>query len=67
MHFMGNKGWGKVIDGCLQPPSVRQHAISWELVCKTWSKTFASMCVFAWRSAWFSGPVRGRLGVAPEP
>ena len=63
-HFMQNKGWEKVIDACLQQPSVRQHQVggkSWESVCKSWLENFASMCVYAWRSAWFSGADLGRL------
>ena len=54
IHFMRNKGWEKVMDACLQHPSVRQHQVrgkSWKSVCKTWWENFASMCVFAWRSA----------------
>ena len=27
MHFMRNRGWQKVIDACLQHPSVRQHHV----------------------------------------
>ena len=27
IHFMRNKGWEKVMDACLQHPSVRQHQI----------------------------------------
>ena len=64
VHFMWNKGWEKVIDACLQHPSVGQHQVagkSWESVCKTWWQNFASMCMFAWRSAWFSGANVGRL------
>ena len=64
IHFMGNKGWEKVMDACLQHPSVRQHQVGgkrWESVCKTWWENLASMCVFAWRSAWFSGADLGRL------
>ena len=64
MHFMWNWGWEKVIDACLQHPSVRQHQVagkSWESVCNTWWENFASMCVFAWRSAWFSGADFWRL------
>ena len=34
---------------------------SWVSVCKTWWENFASMCVAAWRSAWFSGADLGRL------
>ena len=58
IHFMRNRGWEKIIDACLQQPSVRQHQVggkSWESVCKTWWENFAGMCVYAWRSAWFSG------------
>ena len=64
IHFMRNRGWEKIIDACLQQPSVRQHQVggkSWESVCKTWWKNFASMCVYAWPSAWFSGADLGRL------
>ena len=64
IHFMRNKGWEKIIDACLEQPSVRQHQVggkSWESVCKTWWENFASMCVYAWRSAWFSGADLGRL------
>ena len=38
IHFMRNRGWEKVIDACLQHPSVRQHQVggkSCESVCKT--------------------------------
>ena len=52
------------MDACLQHPSVRQHQVggkSWESVCKTSCENFASMCVNAWRSAWFSGADLGRL------
>ena len=48
----------------VEQPSVRQHQVagkSWESVCKTWWENFASMCVYAWRSAWFSGADLGRL------
>ena len=64
ISFMRNRGWEKVMDACLQHPIVRQYPVggkSWESVCKTWSETFASMCVFAWRSAWFFGPNLGRI------
>ena len=64
IHFMRNTGWVKVMDACLQHPRVRQHQVggkSWESVCKTWWESFASMCVFAWRSAWFSEADLGRL------
>ena len=64
IHFMRNRGWEKIIDACLEQPSVRQHQVgekSWESVCKTWWENFASMCVYAWRSAWFSGADLGRL------
>ena len=30
-------------------------------MCKKWWDNFASMCVYAWRSAWFSGADLGRL------
>ena len=63
-HFMRNRGWEKITDACLQQPSVRQHQVgeeSWESVCKTWWKNFASMCVYGWRSAWSSGADVGRL------
>ena len=76
IHFMRNRGWEKIIDACLEQPSVRQHQVggkSWESVCKTWWENFASMCVYAWRSAWFSKADLGRLpnhsmamGVAPN-
>ena len=62
--FMQNKGRTKVIDACLWHPIVRQHQVggkSWESVCKTWWESFASMCVFAWRSARFTGANLGRL------
>ena len=39
IHFMRNRGCDKIIDACLQQPSVRQHQVggkSWESVCKTW-------------------------------
>ena len=64
IHFMRNGGWQKVMDACLQHPSVRQHQVGgkrWESVCKTWWENFVSMCVFARRSAWFSGADLGRL------
>ena len=64
IHFMRNRGWEKIIHACLEQPSVRQHQVgakSWEAVCKTWWENFASMCVYAWRSAWFSGADLGRL------
>ena len=64
IHFMRNRGWKKIIDACLEQPSVRQHQVggkSWESVCKTWWENFASMCVYAWRSAWFSGADLWRL------
>ena len=64
IHFMRNRGWEKVMDACLQHPNVRQHQVgqkSRELVCKTCAQNFASMCVFAWRFAWFSGADFGRL------
>ena len=53
IHFMQNRGWEKVMDACLQHPGLRQHQVWWE--------NCASMCVFAWRSAWFSGADFGRL------
>ena len=37
-HFMRNRGWVKIIDACLQHPSVRQHQVggkSWEPVVVT--------------------------------
>ena len=43
VHFMRNKGWEKVIDACLQHPSVRQHQVpgkSWESLCKPWWESF---------------------------
>ena len=52
------------MDACLQHPSVRQHQVaekSWESSCKTWWENFASICVFACRSAWFSRADLGRL------
>ena len=64
IHFMRNKGWEKVINACLQHPSVWQHQVagkSWESVCNTWWENFASMCVFIWRSAWLSAADLGRL------
>ena len=64
IHFMRSRGWEKVIDACLQHPSVREQQVegkSWESVCKTWWENFASMCVYAWRSAWFFGADLGRL------
>ena len=64
IHFMRNRGWEKVMDACLQHTSVRQHQVarkSWESVCKTWWENFASMCVFAWRSACVSGADLGGL------
>ena len=39
IHFMGNRGWEKIIDACLGKPSLRQHQVGdnlWESVCKTW-------------------------------
>ena len=64
IHFVRNRGWDTIINARLQQPSVRQHQVggkSWESVCKTWWEIFASMCVYAWRSAWFSGADLGRL------
>ena len=64
IHFMRNRGGEKIIDACLQQPSARQHQVGgkrWESVCTTWWENFASMCVYAWRSAWFSGADLGRL------
>ena len=64
IHFVRSKRWEKVMDACLQHPSVRQHQVvgkNWESVWKTWWENFARMCVFAWRSAWFSGADLGRL------
>ena len=64
IHFMRNRCREKIMDACLQQPSVRQHQVggkSWESVCKTWWENFASMCVYAWRSAWFSGADLGQL------
>ena len=64
IHFMRIRGWEKIIDACLQQPSVRQHQLGgkgWESVCKTWWENLASMCTYAWRSAWFSGADLGRL------
>ena len=58
IHFMRNRGWEKIIDACLEQPSVRPHQVggkSWESVCKTWWENFASMCVYAWRSACMDG------------
>ena len=43
---------------------VRQHQVggkSWQSVRKAWWDNFASLCVFAWRSALFSGADLGRL------
>ena len=62
--FMTIRGWEKVTDACLPHPSVRQHQVpgkSWESVCKPKWENFASMCVFAWPSAWFPGADMGRL------
>ena len=64
IHFMRNRGWEKIKDACLQHPIVRHHQVggeSWESVCKMWWENFASMCVYTWCSAWFSGAVLGRL------
>ena len=64
IHFMRNRRWEKVMDACLQHPSVRQHQVvgkNCESVWKTWWENFASRCVFAWRSAWFSGADLGWL------
>ena len=64
IHFMRNKGREKVIDACLQHPSVREHLAAgkrWESPCKTWWESFAHMCVFAWRSTTFTGADLGRL------
>ena len=64
IHFMRNRRWEKVIDASLQQPSVRHHQVaggSCESVCNRWWGNFASMCVFAWRSAWLSGADLGRL------
>ena len=30
-------------------------------MCKTWCQNFATICVYAWRSAWFSGADWGRV------
>ena len=60
----GTWGWEKLMDACLQTPSVRQHqepGKSSGSVCKMWWENFANMCVFPWRSAWFSGADLGRL------
>ena len=65
IHFMRSRGWGTVMDACLQHPGVRQDQVggkSWESVCKTWWENFASMYVFAWRSAWFSEADLDQLG-----
>ena len=70
IHFMRNRGWEKIIDACLEQPSVRQHQVggkSWESVCKTWWENFASMCVYTWRSAWLSGADLGRLRTIAYP
>ena len=64
IHFMRNRGWKKVMDASLQHPSVRPHPVlgkTSESVCKTWWEIFASMFMFAWRSAWFSAADLGRL------
>ena len=64
IHFMRSTGWEKVMDACLQHPIVRQHQVAgknWQSVCNTWRENFASMCVFAWRSASFSGADLRRL------
>ena len=50
IHFMRNKAGEKVIDACLQHPSVGHHQVagkSWDSVCNTWWENFASMSVFA--------------------
>ena len=61
IHFMRNRCWQKIIDACLQQPSVRQHQVggkSWESVCKTWLENFGlAFCMV----------LRGRSGAAPEP
>ena len=44
IHFMRNRDWEKIIDACLQQPSVRQHQVggkSWESLCNTWWENFA--------------------------
>ena len=64
IHFMRNRGWEKIMDACLQQPSVRQHQVGGKSsvsVRKTWWDNCASMCVYVWRSAWFSGADLGRL------
>ena len=64
INFMQNRAWEKVMDACLQHPSLRQHQVagkSWQSVCKTWWGNFASMFEFVWRSAWFSEAYLGRL------
>ena len=63
IHFILNRGWEKMMDARLQHPSVRQHQVGRksESVRKTWWGNFASMCVYAWLSAWFSGADVERL------
>ena len=64
IHLMQRNVWQKVIDACLQHPSVRQHQVaakSWESVCNTWWEDFRSMCLFAWNPAWVSRADLGRL------
>ena len=64
MHFMLNKGWEEVFDACLQHPSVKQDQVAgkmWDSVCKESWENFASMRVFVWRPAWFSGADLGWL------
>ena len=64
IHFMRNRVWEKIIDARLRHPSLRQHQLggnSLDSVCKTWWENFARICVYAWRSASFSGADFGRL------
>ena len=62
--FHAEQGLGEG-NGCLPKTSQCEAASSRrkssESVCKTWWESFASMCVFAWRSAWFSRADLGRL------
>ena len=47
IHFMQNRGWEKVIDACLQHPSVRQHQIAGEVGsrCTTCGGRLLQACV----------------------
>ena len=59
--------------GKAHPLAIGSHQVadkSWESLCKTWWEIFASMCMFAWRSTWFSranlGPTSSSLSAAAQ-